>query len=742
MGTDRAAVPAATPSLAPPSRRAVELGAVRRAGRVTVAACIAFYTCQYLLGASVTALYAMFTVIALGALSDVAGSPAQRARAYFAAVAAGLLLITLGTFAAVSTWVAAAGMLVVGFAVAYSGVGGPRVAGVANGLQLFYVLPCFPPYAPDTLGQRLAGLVVGGLLLAAADRWLWPATPPAPPGIRLATAAERLAEYAAQLAAALRTPTRSVGASELAARTSAAEAAAELRLTRVPIAERPLGPGIRDRSLLAAGTATRTTAARLATIGELLANPGTRAHPLTVDLVAATGAAFGGVAAAMRRAVAGADPPDADIGGSEALDTALKAYLDRRVGRLGALAAPADLRVALTAVSAADETRKAVLATGGFLGAPPPRPEETPPTLWFLHAGRVELWRRRLRNNLTPRSVYLQNAVRLAIGLAVARVVAGSLDLSHGFWVLLATLSLMRTSAVAGRAALLRAFAGTVAGAIVAGTLLTLVGPHTSIYVWALPPIMVVAFAAGPLLGVAAAQAGFTVVVAMLFAQLAPANWHLAEVRLVDVVVGGLVGAVIGAAVWPRGGGGEIRRVAAAGLLAGATEIESTIGQLVGGPAPPPDDVHRLAMMFDHAYAQFRAEPGPAGPDPDWYAVLGVVHRLDGYATLLRGRHPAAAPLPWPGVAAALRAAAADVAAAYRDAADAVVAGRPLPTDAANRCRSRFRTEDVQGLQNTPSMVGRVLDAWGWLNALADDLELLKRAFSVPAAGPRAEPAR
>jgi len=305
MGTGPAAVPAATPPLAQPSRRTVELGAVRRAARVAIAACVAFYTCQYLLGASVTALYALFTVIALGALSDVQGSPRQRAHAYLGAVAAGLPLVTLGTYAAVSTWVAAAGMLAVGFAVAYSGVGGPRVAGVANGLQLFYVLPCFPPFAPDTLGQRLAGLVVGGLLLAAVDRWLWPVTPPAPPGTRLAKAAGQLAEYAAHLDAGLRAPAGSVGASGLAAPTTVEAAAATLRLTQLPTAERPLGPGIRDRSLLAAGNATRTAATRLATLGELLAAPGARPHRLVADLVAATGAAFAGMAAALRRSATG-----------------------------------------------------------------------------------------------------------------------------------------------------------------------------------------------------------------------------------------------------------------------------------------------------------------------------------------------------------------------------------------------------------------------------------------------------
>jgi uncharacterized membrane protein YccC len=79
-----------------------------------------------------------------------------------------------------------------------------------------------------------------------------------------------------------------------------------------------------------------------------------------------------------------------------------------------------------------------------------------------------------------------------------------------------------------------------------------------------------VSFAAGPLFGPAAGQFGFTVVVSVLFAQLAPTTWRLAEVRLMDVVIGGLIGTLIGAAVWPRGGSGEIRRSAAMCLRSAA----------------------------------------------------------------------------------------------------------------------------------------------------------------------------
>jgi hypothetical protein len=41
-------------------------------------------------------------------------------------------------------------------------------------MQLLYVLACFPPYEPHTLGSRLAGLGVGVLLLVLAEAVVLP----------------------------------------------------------------------------------------------------------------------------------------------------------------------------------------------------------------------------------------------------------------------------------------------------------------------------------------------------------------------------------------------------------------------------------------------------------------------------------------------------------------------------------------------------------------------------------------
>ena len=61
---------------------------------------------------------------------------------------------------------------------------------------------------------------------------------------------------------------------------------------------------------------------------------------------------------------------------------------------------------------------------------------------------------------------------------------------------------------------------------------------------------------------------------------MAPVSWRLAEVRVLDVVLGGLLGAVVGLLVWPRGATGEMRRTAKTTLDAAANDLESTVRSL------------------------------------------------------------------------------------------------------------------------------------------------------------------
>ncbi|GGX45768.1 hypothetical protein [Streptomyces noursei] len=134
------------------------------------------------------------------------GAARERTVPLLAALPVGLLLVTAGTLPAAHSWGAALGMFVVTFVTSYLGVGGPATGGLATSFQLYYLLPCFPPYAPESLGQRLGGLAVGMLTAALVDRLLWQGPLPPPYRVLLADAVDATAEYCTALARRIAEP--------------------------------------------------------------------------------------------------------------------------------------------------------------------------------------------------------------------------------------------------------------------------------------------------------------------------------------------------------------------------------------------------------------------------------------------------------------------------------------------------------------------------------------------------------
>ncbi|MFC6982185.1 hypothetical protein [Streptomyces cirratus] len=230
--------------------------AARRAVRVTLAACVGFYTFLYVLDRPVPATYALFAAVSLAVLSRIPGTGRQRAAQMVRVLPVACVLVTLGTLLAVRTWAAVAGMLVVGFCLAFTAAAGPRQAGAAPGLQLLFILPCFPPYSPGDLGERLVGAVVGILLLTLAEAWVLPD----PPVRSYRDRAAEAAEVAARCAAALAAPPYAL---PRAAAEEAVAAGEALRPSKSAEAERPAGPGIKERALAHTGLAARTLLARL-----------------------------------------------------------------------------------------------------------------------------------------------------------------------------------------------------------------------------------------------------------------------------------------------------------------------------------------------------------------------------------------------------------------------------------------------------------------------------------------------
>lgn len=283
-----------------------------------------------------------------------------------------------------------------------------------------------------------------------------------------------------------------------------------------------------------------------------------------------------------------------------------------------------------------------------------------------------------------------QNACRFALGLAAARAVAGLLDLQHGFWVLLATLTLTRTTSLETWSAVRQALAGTLVGAVLAGGLLALVHDRDTVYALVLPVVMLVAFIAGPLRGLAWAQGGFTLVVATLFAQVSPVTWQLAPVRLVDVLVGSLIGLACGLVAWPRGAGREVRRSMAGLCSAIADAIGYTTARVVDHSGSADClAINRALVLAQESLAQYHCElRDERAGQPDWPSVLVAGADARRGERLLPGRPGRIAPQE---VSAWLRRAADRTADGYRSLARHLHADGEVP-------RADARPLDIRAL--------------------------------------------
>jgi uncharacterized membrane protein YccC len=222
----------------------------------------------------------------------------------------------------------------------------------------------------------------------------------------------------------------------------------------------------------------------------------------------------------------------------------------------------------LALIAAADT----VIVTGGQVAASLHLPVETPRRAGpFALLGRIVST---ILTHLEPASPVLHSSLRVGLGLALAVLCSRELHLSHGFWVVLATLSVLRTNALATGRTTVQALAGTTAGFVLSAALMAAVGLHTAVLWFALPVVVFLSSYAASTLGFVAGQAAFTVTVVILFNLISPAGWQLGLVRIEDVAIGAGISVAVGLLLWPRGARGEFRRA--------MSELLASDGQFLG----------------------------------------------------------------------------------------------------------------------------------------------------------------
>ena len=217
------------------------------------------------------------------------------------------------------------------------------------------------------------------------------------------------------------------------------------------------------------------------------------------------------------------------------------------------------------------------------------RPERTRPSSigpsqsLSRRARRCEATEQRAREHASVASVWFQNSLRGAAGLAIGVYIAQRTGVQHGFWVVLGTLSVLRSNALGTGRSILSALAGTAVGIVIGAGLVIAIGTHQGV-LWAVFPVAVLLAAYAPrAISFAVGQAGFTVFVLVLFNLLAPVGWRVGLVRAEDVAIGFAISLAVGLLFWPRGAAALVRQDLAMAYARAADYLAATARQLIEG---------------------------------------------------------------------------------------------------------------------------------------------------------------
>ena len=601
--------------------------ALKRSVRAAVIVPSAFAIAWALTSDIQVPLFASFGAFSLLLLVDLGGSRASRLRGYAVLIVAATALIVIGSLCSNQGILAVISMGMAAFVVLFAGVLSPTAALGSTYLLLAYVLPVNVPVPPGQIPDRLAGWALAALLGLPALLLIWPSPPFDVRRSALARAAQQLAVLVRAHAEGHRDP---------AAHASASRALDDLRkgFAATPYPPTGLGPA---QIALAKVVSRIERAGALAVVGPdevaLALN-----SPTARELNAATARVLHGVSALIGPIPAGR-PPDRPAAAelTAALEdlhrdrrASLRWAVDRLVRQVTAgsdgraVGSGAGTDAAASALAFIDPTFRAralglateeigalALEAAGFDPPAPPGSAATVSRKGYAVIARA-VWQRAV-THLTFRSVWLRNSLRGAVGLALAVAVARITGVSHGFWVALGAMSVLRSNALGTGATAVRALAGTVVGFVVGTAIMLGVGGHTVALWFILPLAVLFAGAAASVISFVAGQAGFTIMVVVLFNILVPAGWSVGLVRVEDVALGCVVSVAVGLLLWPRGATAAFSRALCDAYRAGSHALVAAVDRLVSPGLAANQAGDRATAAYhrlDDAYRQFLAERG------------------------------------------------------------------------------------------------------------------------------------
>jgi len=583
------------------------------------------------------ALVASFGSFAALAMADFMGPPRSRLVSHAVLAVAGAALVVLGTALSHTLWPAVVAMLVVGVIAQFAMALGGQFALGNNAAVLAFVVAVMVPAGPDAIGSRVAGWIVAMACAALAASVSWPRH-------------ERRDLYASAAAAcaAIAALVRKVAAGADSARELADMQAAvvKVRENQRALGFRQIGPPEHQRALLGLidSIAQSSSFARAVAAQAAAQTERELAHAVASTLDFITGV-MGACAAGHARY------PQASLealaaarhGHREALDAAGRRALD--AGESGAsvvatISSVFPMRVLSyitlsMAVDALVISGRPVNVHDDFTVIEPAAPQGA--------------WRNAvdtLGPHLAMRSVWLHNCLRAGLALALSVLVARSIDIGHAFWVVLATLSVLRSNVATTGTTVVSAVVGTFAGFVLATMTILVLGPHPALLWLTLPFAVFLAAYAPSAISFGAGQAMFALLVVELFNLITPEGWEVGVARVEAVFVGALVAFAASLIMWPKGAGAALCVEIGAHVRAGTRLVQSALAMIIGRADPRTVEAYHaeataVRHRADEAFAAFIGERGAKRVPLEewaWLARVPLVMRGAGEAAIAMQR--------------------------------------------------------------------------------------------------------
>jgi uncharacterized membrane protein YccC len=713
-----------------PIRRLLARGPTGTAVRTAITGTVGFQIGVWVVDDLQFAVFAAFTGIALSGFADFGGSLRGRAVANVTTGSIAVALVAIGTIVSDSVIFGPIAALLLTFVVILAGGLGGYARAASRVLVIFLVLAIGIPAPVADIPDRIGGVLLGTALATGASVLLWQRSPRREIEAAIADAATAIASGLATIAS---------GAAQAASAADEAEAAVKAaREKAARLGATPAGPVARDRSraylIDDLERATRV-------MSEIRHPPAPEhEHPAVREIldvgrerISDARRLFLGVADALRgihsapvgEAHAALRRTEHDLSGvsvdpEDPKDVVLASEWALLANELAWTAGIASTHASASPVPLGRGDTDAERSLG-----------ETEPELDVVRRSIGVI-----RADLSLHSVRFQDSVRTALALGVAVGLTAALDLSHGFWVSLATLTVLKTAARATAISAFDAIVGTLVGFALSVLIVLAADVEHPVYGIALPILIFMSIWATGAIGLAAGQAAFTMTVVVLFNLLEPAGWELGIARVEDVVVGAAAGIVIAIVAWPRGSRVELGHATGALVSAAARYAGLVMGGLLVGQErrgvdrPERLEVKGASQRLDEVIQLSMAEGRP-GTDQmaHWLAIAGEAHRLwyiadhDSLAPV--DDTPACRPL-----VVYLESAVRDVTSLYEAAGNAITAGEPpqpaqvIDTteldDLVEACLARSRSKE------TVSTLARLLLIARWVAVASEVLRELR----------------